>query len=137
MAAGSEANAKNPSLLVTERRTPFDASLMTVTSAPGMTPPDSSTTLPLIEPVMLCADVVPGSASSATRRERATSVIAFAVPELWFNFIWLPCLQKLRESPDALLSSSRMAQVRDPTATGAPVCGGCKEVSRENDGCES
>ena len=39
MAAGSEANAKNPSEFVTERRTPFDASLMTVTSAPGMTPP--------------------------------------------------------------------------------------------------
>ena len=53
MVAGSEANAKNPSAFVTVRRTPFEASLMTVTSAPGMTPPDSSTTLPLIEPVRL------------------------------------------------------------------------------------
>ena len=87
VAAGSAANAKNPSAFVTDRRTAFDDSLMTVTSAPGMTPPDSSTTLPLNSPVMRCAYVVPGSARSATRKERATRVIAFAVPLLALDIL--------------------------------------------------
>ena len=93
MAAGSAANAKKPSEFVTERRTAFDASLMTVTSAPGMTPPglvdDAAAQLTRHA---LC---VRGARQRQERHQdgEATRVIAFAVPVLWVEPHWLPCLQ--------------------------------------------
>ena len=69
VAAGTAENEKNPSSFVTVTRRSPDASLVSVTVAPGRTPPLPSVTVPLRSPVNRCANAGAAvSARSAWRR---------------------------------------------------------------------
>jgi hypothetical protein len=73
VSAATFANTKSPEALVTTGMEVVPrVSLMSVTVAPGITPPCASFTVPAIVPVVICAAA--GDASASSRMKAAAAV---------------------------------------------------------------